>query len=86
MIVGQGHGDLCALAAGADDIQCTAHLLGPLPHSSQTEAIMFFFKFESITIVVKLQAKFICIKAQECFKIARMRILERIGQRFLTDV
>jgi hypothetical protein len=75
-----------AFAARTRDLQRPAHLFDALSHSVQTEAIMSIFDFKSITVVTKLEAKLLCIADQPCFKIARVRVLKRIGQGFLSDM
>jgi len=47
---------------------------------------MSIFKFESPAVITKFQAKFFRLVAQSCFEVARMGVLERVGQRFLPDV
>ena len=47
---------------------------------------MLLADFESVTVIMKFQAKFVCFAAQSRFKIARVRVLERVSQGFLSDV
>ncbi len=47
---------------------------------------MSIFSFESLAVITKFQAKFFRLVAQSRFKVARVGVLERIGQRFLPDV
>ena len=57
-----------------------------LAHSGQTKTIMSIFDFESVAVIAKFQTKFFCLVDQPRFKIARVRVLECVGQGFLSDV
>ena len=59
MIIRQRDDDLRAFAARAGNRQFPAHLFDALPHSGQTETIMATLDFESVTVVAKLEAKFL---------------------------
>ena len=47
---------------------------------------MLILYFESVAVVPKLQAKFLCIERQPGFKIARAGIFESVRQRLLSDM
>ena len=47
---------------------------------------MPIFDFESIAVVTQFQTKFFGLVAYSRFELASVSILERVGQRFLSDM
>ena len=47
---------------------------------------MSIFGFESPAVITKFQAHFFRLVAQSRFEVARMGVLERVGQCFLPDM
>ena len=86
MIKRQRDEHIRAFAARAADLQRPAHLFHSFAHTGQTEAVMSISHFESVAVVTKFQAKLFCVEGQPRFKIARVRIFESVGQRFLSNV
>src|SRR6266404_9175633 len=47
---------------------------------------MSIFGFEALAIITKFQPKFFRLVGQSRFEVPSVRVLERIGQRFLSDM
>src|ERR1041385_9030673 len=65
--------------------ELSAHLVNAFLHAEQTKAFMFGVQVKSRTIVNQAKLDFLRANQQSGSKVSRLRVLDRVGQRFLGD-